>query len=101
MPHDPFYTSTPWRKVRQAVLRRDRYICRHCGVKCLGHKKNLPNPHVDHVINRKKRPDLALNPGNLVTLCPPCHSKKTQTYDVVRKGNPIGLDGFPIVADPE
>lgn len=69
-------------------------------MKCLGRKKNLPNPHVDHLESRKARPDLALNVANLVTLCPSCHSKKTQIYDVVRKGNPIGLDGFPIDPAP-
>lgn len=99
MPHDPFYTSTDWRKLRLAVLRRDRYTCRDCGQKCLGKKKNMPAPHVDHVINRKKRPDLALNAANLRTLCPACHNVKTKRYDVVSKKIPVGADGFPIGAD--
>jgi 5-methylcytosine-specific restriction protein A len=96
MPHDPFYTSKNWRDTRLKALRRDRYICQDCGVKCLGKRKNAPAPHVDHTVNRKKRPDLALHLPNLRTLCPACHNIKTKKWDVESKAPPIGLDGFPI-----
>lgn len=69
-------------------------------MKCLGKKMNAPAPHVDHTINRKKRPDLALNAANLRTLCPACHNKKTKAFDVESKKPPVGLDGFPIDPPP-
>lgn len=60
-----------------AVLNRDHWICRHCGrgVRAKG------QAHVDHVISREERPDLALSFANLETLCASCHSKKTIRYN--------------------
>ena len=97
MPHDPFYNSAPWKALRLKVLRRDRYICADCDVVCLGAKKNLPAPIVDHIESRRKRPDLAMDINNLVTLCIPCHNKKTYRADVPsKKFIQIGPDGFPV-----
>ena len=93
---DPFYVSGVWKALRQTILRRDKYQCRECGVRCLGKKQNAPSPHVDHIEPRKKRPDLALKPSNLQVLCSSCHSRKTLTATMGTEKPRIGLDGFPI-----
>ena len=93
---DPFYQSKEWEAIRLKVLRRDGYKCNKCGVKCLGKKRNRPSPNVDHIVERKKRPDLALDMSNLRTLCSSCHSRRT-IMDTHGKNKPeIGLDGYPI-----
>jgi 5-methylcytosine-specific restriction endonuclease McrA len=57
----------------------------------------MPNPNVDHVIDRKKRPDLAYDMTNLECLCASCHSRKT-IHETMSKGKPlIGPDGFVVV----
>ncbi|MCP4876121.1 MAG: HNH endonuclease [Gammaproteobacteria bacterium] len=33
---------------------------------------------VHHVIKRRHRPDLTFARGNLLSLCKPCHSKRTR-----------------------
>lgn len=56
---------TDW---RSAVLRRDRGVCCDCG--------NKPeHPHVHHIRNLKKYPDLAFAVDNGIVLCSSCHVK--------------------------
>ena len=71
---DPFYRSAAWARLRMQVLRRDRHRCRQCG-------ETRGQMHVDHVLGRRQRPDLALDAGNLLTLCHACHSAKTARYE--------------------
>jgi len=93
---DPFYLQPAWKKLRLAVLRRDRYICQECKAKCLGKKKNGISPQVDHIIPRKECPERAMDMSNLRVLCHPCHSKRT-ILDTMAKAKPeIGLDGYPL-----
>lgn len=81
MPHDPFYRSQAWRLLRAAVLRRDNHRCAIC---------RREGSHVDHIVSRSRRPDLALNAANLRVLCHSCHSHKTVRQDggFGRKGQP-------------
>jgi len=56
---------------------------------------------VDHIQPRRRRPDLALDPGNLQTLCATCHSSAKQRHenaagDVLAGGS--SSSGWP--ADP-
>jgi 5-methylcytosine-specific restriction enzyme A len=53
-----------WRKVRLAILRRDRWICQLCGKR---------GNTVDHVVPLRERPDLRLSPANLRTTCRSCN----------------------------
>ncbi len=93
MPHDKFYWSKDWFKVRAKVLKRDGYKCQRCGIDV----KGKGNAHVDHIQNRKQFPELALEMSNLWTLCPPCHSKFTHSFESnLSKTVPIGLDGYPV-----
>ena len=93
---DPFYSRPDWMKLRLAVLRRDDWVCNECGVRCLGKKKGSPSPAVDHKKPRKEFPELAMDMGNLQTLCVSCHSRKTirETFD--NAPPKIGYDGFII-----
>ncbi|NWN92285.1 HNH endonuclease [Marinobacter adhaerens] len=62
----------PWRRLREQVLIRDRYLCQPCG------RANdaTPASQVDHVI-----PEAEGGPteaSNLEAICGPCHDLKTQ-----------------------
>lgn len=63
-----FYDSKEWQQVREAVLKRDLYLCQHCG---------KPATEVHHIIHLS--PDnigdisVTMNMDNLVSLCRDCH----------------------------
>ena len=65
-----FYKSKEWQGVRGNVLRRDNYLCRHCG---------NPAEEVHHIIHLKpdniSNPMIALHEDNLLSLCTDCHFK--------------------------
>jgi hypothetical protein len=66
MSEDAFYTSPEWLAVRDLVLERDANHCilrRFVGGRCSGPL------HVHHIEPRSERPDLGLDPENLVTCC--------------------------------
>lgn len=69
-----FLSSAAWRKVRMLALARDKGLCRAegCG------QPVGTSGHVDHIIDRSERPDLALVLDNLQTMCHSCHSRKTR-----------------------
>jgi 5-methylcytosine-specific restriction protein A len=64
-----FYQSSPWRKLRAAYL-ASRPLCERCEAIDLV----VIATHVHHKIERKTRPDLALEWSNLEALCSPCHT---------------------------
>lgn len=66
-----FYCSAAWRRVRAAVL-REQPLC----VLCLKEGRTTAASHVDHILERKVRPDLAFDMDNLQALCQPCHQRK-------------------------
>jgi hypothetical protein len=78
-------TGRPWRRVRARVLAASDvcYLCGHPGAGA-----------VDHVISRKLRPDLALDPANLrpvhgsLSRCPWCKRACNEA-----KGDRAGLPG--------
>lgn len=63
-----FYNSKEWQQVRDAVMRRDFFLCQHCG---------RPATEVHHIIHLT--PDnigdtsITMNMDNLVSLCRDCH----------------------------
>lgn len=69
---DSFYASAPWRKLRARKLRIDP-LCADCEAK----GQIEPAVAVDHVLDRRDRPDLELDIDNLRSLCVPCHNRKT------------------------
>lgn len=51
---------------------RDNYTCQGCG-KEAGPSKRKIRLHAHHIAPVKIRPDLIIEPSNLITLCPKCH----------------------------
>ena len=65
-----FYHSREWRALSRLVLKEQPYCA--CGAK---------TRQADHILSIKARPDLALDRGNVVARCRPCHSRKTAKED--------------------
>lgn len=74
---DPFYHTKAWKRVREAALMRDHYLC----VPCLeayrrgDARKPRTATTVHHIIPRSERPDLALELSNLQSICTVCHNQ--------------------------
>ncbi len=68
-----------WRRLREQVLARDLYTCRHCLRVCL--PENLC---ADHIINRANGGSDDLS--NLQTLCTDCHKVKTANESRMGRG---------------
>jgi 5-methylcytosine-specific restriction protein A len=67
-----FYSLAAWRRLRRMQLAAEPW-CRHC----MARGTFAPATQVDHIIDRRVRPDLALDAANLQSLCATCHSRKT------------------------
>ena len=71
-----FYKSMAWERKRMEVLAMDHYECQLCKQHGRYRKANT----VHHVIELKRRPDLATSIWNngkrqLISLCRDCHEK--------------------------
>ncbi len=78
-----------WKRMKSAVLRRDRYRCQQCGAVFGKRRRQVFDPtlrrgrggnrweslEVHHIIPRSKGG--SDHPGNLMTLCPSCHLEHT------------------------
>lgn len=67
-----------WDAARASVIRRDRFTCRHCGVRF-----RVRDLEVDHIVE-VSRGGNPLDEANLQTLCKPCHRRKTGRFLAVR-----------------
>ena len=77
--------SRPWRNLRDVVLRRDLYTCKHCG---------RYGNNVDHINNDSHDNRIE----NLQVLCWSCHSVKTGQEAGGGQSRPkveVGVDGAP------
>lgn len=61
-----------WRRIRDAVMVRDRYLCQACKRKGMA----TPASSVDHI--KPEAEGGRTVPSNLEALCGPCHTAKTQ-----------------------
>ena len=61
-----------WRKLRDMVLRRDKYLCVPCGK----YGFLTPATEVDHIVNKAQGG--TDNPENLQGICTDCHKAKTK-----------------------
>lgn len=68
-----FYQSTPWRKLREKVL-KERPLCEQCRRE----GRITPAKVVDHIIPIVKG-GAPLDESNLQPLCHKCHNKKSAT----------------------
>lgn len=66
-----FYHWPAWRRLRRLALQRDHYLCQHCLKK--GTIKTATEVH--HIKPIADFPELALDLGNLVSLCWNCHEE--------------------------
>ena len=56
-------------RLKEAIRKRDNYVCQDCGLSQEKHNKKLIIHHIDK--NKKN-----CNPKNLITLCKNCHARK-------------------------
>lgn len=69
--NDSFYDSARWKAKREAILRRDHYLCQECRK----YGKMRAAKEVHHIKHLEDHPELALDNDNLVSLCHRCHNK--------------------------
>lgn len=69
-----FLASRAWYRLRARHLKRHP-DCAWCPA------KGPKGMTVDHIEPRYRRPDLALEPSNLQTLCGPCHGRAKQHHE--------------------
>ena len=69
---DRFYSSSEWKSLRSAAIRKFGNRCGICGVEIV----RSVDVTVDHVRPRSKFPELALDSSNLQVLCRSCNSQK-------------------------
>lgn len=66
-----FYHSPEWRKLRVVALQRDHYLCQNC----LRNHRIKKATEVHHIKPVMDFPELALDLGNLESLCWRCHEE--------------------------
>lgn len=70
----PFYNSKEWQRVRDYIMKRDKYLCAVCG---------KPAEEVHHIVKLTPRNindvNISLNPDNLISLCRDCHFDQHKT----------------------
>lgn len=67
-----FYHSGKWKKKRNSILRRDKYLCQEC--RKYGRLRVATCVH--HIKHYEDYPELAFDNKNLESLCNQCHNKK-------------------------
>ena len=89
----PFYDTAAWKALRRQIVSRDGYRCTVCHVQLTS-----AQARVDHIQRMKDAPHLALEPGNLRTLCPRCdgHSHRERGT-----GKPYRIERFVLGHDAQ
>lgn len=76
------YGTRRWQELRQAILIRDHYTCRHCKRVCGGKNPRPDSPVVDHVRPHRGDDRLFWSETNLQVLCKsPCHDQHKQVLE--------------------
>ena len=65
-----FYETRRWKKLRQAVLRRDGYLCRISS----RYGKRIEATTVHHIFPRDEYPELQWEPWNLISVSTAAHN---------------------------
>ena len=94
---NPFYNSKRWKRKREAVLKRDEYLCQEC--KRYG--KTTPATVVHHIFPLEQYPELRLNDKNLISLCYRCHEQmhNKMTGELTEKGKQWAEKVSPLLFD--
>ncbi|WP_085023908.1 HNH endonuclease [Anaerovibrio sp. JC8] len=66
-----FRNTGRWKRAREEIKKRDKYLCRLCLAN--GHI-TTNNLEVHHIIKIRQDSTQALEPSNLITLCTACHN---------------------------
>lgn len=64
-----FYKTSKWKKKREVVMRRDKYLCREC----LRYGKRTAAYLIHHIHPLEEYPEKRLDTNNLICLCNKCH----------------------------
>jgi 5-methylcytosine-specific restriction enzyme A len=64
-----FYFTKEWKALKAFCYQRDKGCCRRCGKFVFG--KSAQHHHIKP---RRLYPEFALDPENVMTVCPPCHA---------------------------
>ena len=95
---NPFYGTEAWKRCRAAALRRDGGLCVWCmrrgrvTVDAKGRRWPVLATVVHHIQHLEDRPDLALDLGNLVSLCDSCHDEAHPEKRKNANRNPVQSD---------
>lgn len=65
------YESKRWRRKRERILKRDKYLCQEC--KKYGRAVDAQTVH--HIKPVEEYPEMVFMDDNLVSLCYHCHNK--------------------------
>lgn len=99
-----FYHSKLWQDTRELILKRDNYLCVHCGrpAEEVHHKIRLTPINIEDL-------NITTNPENLISLCKDCHfeehrgehatgrqSKEDYPYVFDANGNLIKAEQSPL-----
>lgn len=76
-----FYGSSEWKHLRASIIERDNHECQFCKAEGKLTTEFDSILEVDHIEELKDRPDLALEPSNLRTLCKDCHNKRHKRFN--------------------
>lgn len=71
-----FYNSPEWKEKRRKILERDNFECQWCKEEGRVTVSDRSMLEVDHIQELKDHPELALDEGNLRTLCKECHNRR-------------------------
>lgn len=80
--NDNIYNSQRWRNLRNYKLTMN-YLCEKCEAQGI----EAYAKHVDHIVEIKDDPSKAYDKRNLMSLCIPCHTAKTNTERANRVRN--------------
>lgn len=75
---DPFYSTNAWKRARRVRLEMDHYMCVECMAEFARGERMRPRraTMVHHVLTIQERPDLALDPENMRSLCDMHHARE-------------------------
>ena len=78
------YKGGKWERKRQAILRRDNYLCREC--KRYGKTTSANTVH--HIMPVEMSGELVYDNNNLISLCSSCHNGMhyRETRELTAKG---------------
>ena len=83
-------TGRPWRRLREQILQRDKYLCQPC----MRAGRYTEATEVDHILALAHGGDD--RPQSLQAICGSCHEAKTQIEAGAKPKVAIGTDGWPI-----